>query len=218
MESLRPPSALASTLWSSADLISRGMAVEEPDAPHGLRLTIKDYPFANDGLVLWDILKEWISDYVNHYYPNASLVESDEELQAWWTEIRTVGHGDKKDEPWWPVLKTPEDLIHIVTTIAWVTSCHHASVNVGQYTYAGYFPSRPTIARRNMPTEEATEKEWELFMKKPEVLLLMCFPSQIQATTVMAILDVLSNHSPDEEYLGENAEAALSMKGMQTRI
>ncbi|KAG4198128.1 hypothetical protein ERO13_A05G067300v2 [Gossypium hirsutum] len=191
-----------------ADLISRGMAVEDPDAPHGLRLTIKDYPFANDGLVLWDILKEWVSDYVNHYYPEASLVESDEELQAWWTEIRTVGHGDKKDEPWWPVLKTPQDLIQIVTTIAWVTSGHHASVNFGQYTYAGYFPSRPTIARKNMPTEEATERDWEFFMNKPEVLLLLCFPSQIQATTVMAILDVLSNHSPDEEYLGEKSELA----------
>ncbi|KAK8499334.1 hypothetical protein V6N13_010623 [Hibiscus sabdariffa] len=191
-----------------ADLISRGMAVEDPTAPHGLRLTIKDYPLANDGLDLWDILKEWVSDYVNHYYPNASLVESDEELQAWWTEIRTVGHGDKKDEPWWPVLKTPQDLIQIVTTITWVTSGHHASVNFGQYTYAGYFPSRPTIARRNMPTEEASEKDWEFFMKKPEVLLLKCFPSQIQATTVMAILDVLSNHSPDEEYLGEKSESA----------
>ncbi|KAK8550640.1 hypothetical protein V6N13_119157 [Hibiscus sabdariffa] len=191
-----------------ADLISRGMAVEDPTAPHGLRLMIKDYPLANDGLVLWDILKEWVSDYVNHYYPNASLVESDEELQAWWTEIRTVGHGDKKDEPWWPVLKTPQDLIQIITTITWVTSGHHASVNFGQYTYAGYFPSRPTIARRNMPTEEASEEDWEFFMKKPEVLLLQCFPSQIQATTVMAILDVLSNHSPDEEYLGEKSESA----------
>ncbi|KAK8513445.1 hypothetical protein V6N13_002189 [Hibiscus sabdariffa] len=59
-----------------------------------------------------------------------------------------------------------------------------------------------------MPTEEATEKDWELFMKKPEVLLLECFPSQIQATIVMAILDVLSNHSPDEEYLGEKSESA----------
>ncbi|XWS71118.1 hypothetical protein CRYUN_Cryun03dG0111000 [Craigia yunnanensis] len=191
-----------------ADLISRGLAVEDPSAPHGLRLTIKDYPFVNDGLILWDIIKEWVSDYVNHYYPNASLVESDQELQAWWTEIRTVGHGDKKDEPWWPVLKTPDDLIHIITTIAWVASGHHASVNFGQYTYAGYFPSRPTIARRNMPTEEATDKDWEFFIKKPEVLLLLCFPSQIQATTVMAILDVLSNHSPDEEYLGENSESA----------
>ncbi|XP_070018552.1 linoleate 13S-lipoxygenase 2-1, chloroplastic-like [Nicotiana sylvestris] len=188
------------------DLISRGMAVKDPDAPYGLKLTIEDYPFANDGLVLWDILKQWVTDYVNHYYTETELIKSDTELQAWWSEIKNVGHGDKKDESWWPELKTPDDLIGIITTIVWVTSGHHAAVNFGQYSYAGYFPNRPTTARAKMPTEDPTDEEWENFLKKPEDALLECFPSQIQATTVMAVLDVLSNHSPDEEYVGENME------------
>nr|QCQ29235.1 lipoxygenase [Camellia fraterna] len=191
-----------------ADLISRGMAVEDPTAPHGLRLTIEDYPFANDGLLVWDAIKQWVTDYVKHYYQDASFIQSDKELQAWWTEIRTVGHGDKKDEPWWPVLKTPQDLIGILTTMIWVTSGHHSAVNFGQYMYARYFPNRPTIARTKMPTEDPTHEEWKGFVNMPEVALLMCFPSQIQATKVMAVLDVLSNHSPDEEYLGKDMEAS----------
>ncbi|CAL2236839.1 unnamed protein product [Prunus armeniaca] len=191
-----------------ADLIRRGMAVEDPTAEHGLKLAIEDYPFANDGLILWDAIKEWVGDYVNHYYPDPTLVESDTELQGWWTEVRTKGHADKKDEPWWPVLKTPENLIHILTTIIWVTAGHHAAVNFGQYMYAGYFPNRPTIARTNMPTEDPSEEFFKNFLKKPEMALLMCFPSQIQATKVMAVLDVLSNHSPDEEYLGEKLESS----------
>ena len=36
--------------------------------------------------------------------------------------------------------------------------------------------------------------------------MLKCFLSQIQATKVMAVLDVLSNHSLDEEYLGDQVE------------
>ncbi|KAK4724445.1 hypothetical protein R3W88_027224 [Solanum pinnatisectum] len=188
------------------DLISRGLAEEDPNAPHGLKLTIEDYPFANDGLILWDILKQWVTNYVNHYYPQTNLIESDEELQAWWSEIKNVGHGDKKDEPWWPELKTPNDLIGIVTTIIWVASGHHAAVNFGQYSYAGYFPNRPTIARSKMPTEDPTNEEWEDFLNKPEEALLKCFPSQLQATTIIAVLDVLSNHSPDEEYVGTNIE------------
>ncbi|KAL9458837.1 hypothetical protein AB3S75_007672 [Citrus x aurantiifolia] len=190
------------------DLISRGLAVEDPSAPHGLKLTIEDYPFANDGLDLWDAIKQWVTDYVNHYYPDKSLVESDEELQAWWTEIRTVGHGDKKDEPWWPVLKTPQDLIEIITTIVWVTSGHHAAVNFGQYTYGGYFPNRPTTARCNIATEDPSDEQWKFFLENPENALLNTYPSQIQATKVMAILDVLSTHSPDEEYLGKEIEPA----------
>ncbi|KAL2940969.1 Linoleate 13S-lipoxygenase 2-1 chloroplastic [Bienertia sinuspersici] len=190
-----------------ADLINRGMAVEDASAPHGLKLTIEDYPYASDGLELWSILKQWVTDYVNHYYSDSTLVESDEELQAWWTEVRTVGHGDKKDELWWPNLKTPQDLIHIITTIIWVTSAHHAAANFGQYDYAGYFPNRPTITRTEMPTEDPTEQEWNHFLEKPEETLLQCYPSPGQATTVMLILDVLSGHSSDEEYLGKNVES-----------
>ncbi|KAJ0793132.1 putative linoleate 13S-lipoxygenase [Helianthus annuus] len=189
-----------------ADLIARGMAVEDPDSPHGLKLSIEDYPYANDGLVLWDIIKDWVTDYVNHYYPEENLVETDDELQAWWTEIRTMGHADKKDEPWWPVLKTPKDLIGILSTIIWVTSGHHAAVNFGQYDYAGYIPNRTTIARVKMPCEDPTEDEWEAFKRRPEDELLSAFPSQIQASQVMAVLDVLSNHSPDEEYIGAKIE------------
>ncbi|PON51673.1 Lipoxygenase [Trema orientale] len=190
-----------------ADLISRGLAVEDPNSPHGLKLTIEDYPFANDGLLIWDAIKQWVTNYVNYYYSSASQIQSDEELQAWWTEIRTVGHADKKDEPWWPVLETPEDLIQIVTTIVWVTSGHHAAVNFGQYTYGGYFPNRATIARTNVPTEDPTDEEWKYFLEKPEGTLLQCLPTKLQAAKVMTVLDVLSSHSPEEEYLGEKLEA-----------
>ncbi|KAI3688227.1 hypothetical protein L1987_81937 [Smallanthus sonchifolius] len=191
-----------------ADLISRGMAVEDESAPHGIKLTIEDYPFANDGLLLWDAIKQWATTYINHYYPQPNLVESDKELQAWWTEIRTVGHADKKDEPWWPQLKTQQDLIKIATTIMWVSAGHHSAVNFGQYDFAGYFPNRPTIARTKMPDEGPTAEEWEAFISKPEDVLLDCFPTQIQATKVMSVLNILSSHSPDEEYIGTTIEAA----------
>ncbi|XP_073063648.1 linoleate 13S-lipoxygenase 2-1, chloroplastic-like [Primulina eburnea] len=193
-----------------ADLINRGMAVEDPTQPHGLKLTIEDYPYANDGLLMWEAIKQWVTDYVTHYYKEETAVESDTELQAWWTEIRTVGHGDKKDEPWWPKLKTSADLIGIITTMIWVVSCHHAAVNFGQYHFGGYFPNRPTIARTPMPVENPSEEEKKKFLERPEQFLLDCFPSQVQATTVMSILDVLSTHSPDEEYLGMEAQSCLA--------
>ncbi|ESQ50675.1 hypothetical protein EUTSA_v10022540mg [Eutrema salsugineum] len=178
-----------------ADLIRRGLAVEDETAEHRVRLTIPDYPFANDGLMLWDALKEWITDYVNHYYPDAGLIMLDEELQGWWSEVRNIGHGDKKDEPC------------VVKKIAWVASGHHAAVNFGQYGYGGYFPNRPTTTRIKMPVEEPTEEELKEFYEQPEKVLLNTFPSQKQATTVMVTLDLLSTHSPDEEYLGEEPEA-----------
>ncbi|KAJ4840617.1 hypothetical protein Tsubulata_020919 [Turnera subulata] len=192
-----------------ADLIARGMAVEDPTAKHGVKLTIEDYPYANDGLILWDAIKEWVSEYVRYYYSHKDKVESDKEVQAWWTEVRTKGHADKKDEGWWGVLKTQDDLIQVLTTIIWVASAHHAAVNFGQYAFGGYIPNRPSTARINMPTEDEDDDHPQLlqeFLDKPHHTLLQCFPSQLQALQVMAVLDVLSSHSPDEEYIGGQLE------------
>ncbi|URE26013.1 hypothetical protein MUK42_07528 [Musa troglodytarum] len=150
----------------------------------------------------------WVEDYVSHYYPDPNYITDDYELQRWWDEVRTEGHGDKKDEPWWPKLNTLESLIHALTTIIWVASAHHAAVNFGQYDFGGYFPNRPSIARTNMPTEDAQKESFVRFLRKPEVSLLQSLPSQIQATVVMAVLNLLSNHSVDEEYLGSELEAA----------
>lgn len=199
-------------MWLLTELpfrqLDRGMAVEDPTAEHGLKLTIEDYPFANDGLLHWSAIKQWVTEYVTHYYSDNSQVTSDTELQAWWTEVRTKGHEDKKDETWWPSMETTDDLIHVLTTIIWVASGHHAAVNFGQYTYGGYFPNRPTIARTNMPVEEESSEDFKRFWNRPESAMMECFPSQIQATTVMSILDVLSTHSPEEEYLGDLPESA----------
>ncbi|KAL5219819.1 hypothetical protein ABZP36_024532 [Zizania latifolia] len=186
-----------------ADLVRRGMAEEDPNAEHGLKLAIKDYPFANDGLLIWEAIKSWVQAYVARYYPDAGSVAGDAELQAFWTEVRTKGHGDKKDEPWWPKLDTPENLAHTLTTIIWVAAAHHAAVNFGQYDFGGYFPNRPSIARTKMPVEEPVDASaMEKFLDNPDQALRECFPSQVQATVVMAVLDVLSTHSTDEEYLG----------------
>ncbi|KAK3152395.1 hypothetical protein QOZ80_2BG0158310 [Eleusine coracana subsp. coracana] len=186
------------------DLVKRGLAVRKEDGE--LELTIKDYPYANDGLKVWDSIKQWVTDYVKVYYKSDEDVAGDPELQAFWDDVRTKGHADKKDEPWWPVLDNRDSLVETLTTIIWVTSGHHAAVNFGQYHFGGYFPNRPTTIRRNMPVEENRDEDMNKFMAQPEMTLLQMLPNQMQAIKVMTTLDILSAHSPDEEYLGEHAE------------
>ena len=183
------------------------MAIECEDGK--LELTIEDYPYANDGLLIWDSIKEWVSDYVNHYYQLASDIHMDKELQGWWNEVRTKGHPDKEEG--WPELNCHGSLVEVLTTIIWVASGHPAAVTFGQYPYAGYFPNRPTIARRNMPTEgQACSHDGmqPTFVEDPVRVLLDTFPSQYQTTLVLPVLNLLSSHSPGEEYMGTHAESA----------
>ncbi|KAI4965989.1 hypothetical protein ZWY2020_047244, partial [Hordeum vulgare] len=56
-----------------ADLLRRGVAVEDSTQPHGIRLLIEDYPYANDGLLLWSAIGNWVESYVK-LYPDAGTV------------------------------------------------------------------------------------------------------------------------------------------------
>lgn len=179
----------------------RGMAVKDESRPHGIRLLIKDYPYAVDGLEIWSAIETWVNEYCSFYYPRDELVEGDTELQSWWTEIRTKGHGDKKDEPWWPEMKTKDDLAKTCTIIIWVASALHAAVNFGQYPYAGYLPNRPTVSRRFMP-EPGTEEYAEL-EKNPDGYFLKTITAQFQTLLGVALIELLSRHSSDEVYLGQ---------------
>ncbi|KAL4028977.1 hypothetical protein IC575_012196 [Cucumis melo] len=183
------------------DLIKRGMAIEDSNSPHGLRLVIEDYPYAVDGLEIWSAIKTWVTDYCSFYYKTDEAVRNDPELQSWWKELREEGHGDKKDEPWWPKMQNIEDLIDTCAIIIWIASALHAAVNFGQYPYAGYLPNRPTISRKFMPEEGTPEyKELET---NPEKVFLRTITAQLQTLLGIASIEILSRHSSDEVYLGQ---------------
>ncbi|XP_059068366.1 linoleate 9S-lipoxygenase A-like [Cryptomeria japonica] len=146
-----------------------GMAIE--NRAGGLELVVKDYPYAVDGLEIWDALKSWVSEYLSVYYSNDESVESDEEVRAWWEEIREVGHGDKKrEETGWYKMKSLKDLKEAITTLIWVTSAHHAAVNFSQYDYAGFMPYLPSTTRKLVPLKGSDQ--YSKLLKDPETFFL----------------------------------------------
>ncbi|KAG8389015.1 hypothetical protein BUALT_Bualt02G0185400 [Buddleja alternifolia] len=187
-----------------ADLIRRGMAVPDSTKPHGLSLTIEDYPYAQDGLLYWSAIGTLVTKYVNNYYPEASLVQNDTELQAWYAEAINIGHADLRNATWWPNLSSPNDLINILTTIIWTVTGKHAVFNFGQYSYGAYAPVRPSFMRRLLPSEN--DPEYESFLAKPREYFLSALPSFTQSARFGAVLDTGSGHSPDEEYIGQRKD------------
>lgn len=183
------------------------MAVPDPTQPHGLRLLVEDYPYANDGLLLWSAIQTWVRTYVERYYPNPNLIQNDTELQAWYSESINVGHADHRDAEWWPELSTVEDLVSVITTIIWLASAQHAALNFGQYPYGGYVPNRPPLMRRLIPDE--SDPEFASFIEDPQKYFFSSMPSLLQTTKFMAVVDTLSTHSPDEEYIGERQQPSI---------
>lgn len=184
-----------------ADLIKRGLAVEDPSSPHGLRLAIEDYPYAVDGLEIWDAIKAWVQEYVSLYYPTDEAVQKDTEIQPWWKEAVEKGHGDLKDKPWWPKMQTIQDLVQSCSIIIWTASALHAAVNFGQYPYGGYILNRPTNSRRFIP--EKGTPEYDEMEKSPQKAYLKTITSKYQTLIDLSVIEILSRHASDEVYLGE---------------
>ncbi|KAE8724243.1 Lipoxygenase 4 [Hibiscus syriacus] len=187
-----------------SDLIRRGIAEPDPTEPHGIKLLIQDYPYANDGLLVWSAIERLVKDYVNHYYPDSISIRSDPELNAWYYESINVGHADLRHETWWPELSNPEDLVSILTTLIWISSAEHAALNFGQYHYGGYVPVRPPYMRRLVPNQD--DPDYPSFVSDPEGYFLSSLPSLKDMTVLMSVLDILSTHSADEEYLGDRKD------------
>lgn len=176
----------------------RGVAIEDANSPHGLKLLIEDYPYASDGLEIWSAIKTWVVDYCSFYYKDDKMVSNDSELQSWWKELREKGHEDKKNEHWWPKMQSLQDLIDSCTIIIWISSALHASVNFGQYHYGGFFPNRPLTSTRFLPEEGSIE--YEELRSDPEKAFMKTI--QVDLSSV-ALTEISSRHSSDEVYLGE---------------
>lgn len=141
---------------------------------------------------------------MNYYYRDRIMVRSDSELQSWYSEVTNVGHADHANASWWPTLSTPSDLTSILTTLIWVASVQHSAVNFGQYPLGGYVPMRSPHMKKLLPKED--DLEYKEFLEDPEGYLLSCLPNMFETTKFLAVVNILSQHSPDEEYMGQRKD------------
>ncbi|KAI3418270.1 Lipoxygenase [Psidium guajava] len=185
-----------------SDLLKRGMAIQDLESPAGVKLIFQDYPYGEDGLDIWIAIKTWVTDFCSVFYKQDGHIQSDEELQAWWSEIKNVGHGDKKHEKWYE-MKNLADLIEALTTLIWTSSALHASVAFGQYAYAGYPPNRPPACRKYIPNEGTFE--FAEFLRDTDRYFIKMLPRRSEMTLWIALMEVLSQHTSDQEYLGQTS-------------
>eukprot|EP00884_Botryococcus_braunii_P002234 jgi/Botrbrau1/12010/Bobra.247_2s0015.1 len=184
------------------DLLCRGMARRKKGSKE-LELVLPSYPYAEDGLLIWDAMEQFVTDYLNLYYDDkkdGKRVTDDVEMMAWWDEVRFRGHPDKKEG--WPEMKDVSSLKDILTTIMWIASAEHAALNFGQYDFSGYFMAFPSLLRKPIPLPN-DEEELEKVREDFEQYYMQLMPDPKTALTLMMAVQVLSSHSEDEEYLAQ---------------
>jgi arachidonate 15-lipoxygenase len=108
------------------------------------------YPYRDDGMLVWNALKKFVSSYLRLYYKTPDNLSQDLELQNWTKSLfdlfslkgmNAVGVTRGKGMP--ARIETVEQLIDIVTAIIFTCGPQHAAVNFPQYEYMAFTPNMP---------------------------------------------------------------------------
>jgi arachidonate 15-lipoxygenase len=110
------------------------------------------YPFRDDTLLLWQAIKDFVAAYVAIYYTSDHAVSTDRELKAWVDELVSTQHGNLPGFP--ATLDTREQLVEVVAQMIYTAGPLHASVNYGQYPFAGFAPSVAAAIYKAAPTRD----------------------------------------------------------------
>ncbi|MEH1941044.1 MAG: lipoxygenase family protein [Nostoc sp.] len=120
------------------------------------------YPYRDDALLVWDAIHQWVSDYLNLYYPTDEDIQKDTALQRWAAEISAYDGGRIPDFGEDGGIKTLNYLIDATTLIIFTASAQHAAVNFPQKDLMGYAAAIPLAGYLPASTlkREVTEQDY----------------------------------------------------------
>lgn len=124
---------------------------------------IGDYPYRDDGLLVWRAMERFVAGYVQACYASDAEVAADAELQQFVRQVgehdatdargRRVGGGIKGVGEGGPRVETRGYLTAMLTQILWNGSAQHAAVNFAQADPMSFAPLYPLGAMAPAPGE-----------------------------------------------------------------
>lgn len=108
--------------YFKTDLEKRGL-INSKSGP-----ALAHFPFYEDGSVIYDAIRTFMTSFVGSYYASDADVKADAELQTWAKEAN--GPAEAHDFP--PTIATRETVIDILTHVAHLGSTAHHAVNTNE--------------------------------------------------------------------------------------
>jgi arachidonate 15-lipoxygenase len=172
---------------------SRGVApwsFEEWDLPLSIAARgageIPDYPYRDDGLLVWGAIARFVTAYVNVYYLSDADVLEDDELQAWARELTSPEGGHVRGMP--RAIEGTAQLCTILTRIIFACGPLHAALNYSQYDAMAFVPNMP-LALYAVPPDDARSLDDEALTD----LVMKLLPPPDKAVLQLETIDSLTS-------------------------
>jgi arachidonate 15-lipoxygenase len=127
------------------DLKYRGM--DKNEAPIA-------YPYRDDGLLIEEVLGDYIAEYIRLYYADDNDVIEDYELQSFIAEVMDPNYGRLENhliDADTMKIDSIKKLTWLITRIIWTSGPFHAAVNFPQWDYLGDPRNAPLSLYQDIP-------------------------------------------------------------------
>lgn len=108
---------------------------------------LRDYPYRDDAVLIWDAIVDWVGAYLGLYYQDDASVVADPELQAFVRELSEEGRLQGV-----PRVDSVESLTELASLTIFTASAQHAAVNFPQFFFMGFIPNMPGAGYANLPS------------------------------------------------------------------
>ncbi len=114
--------------------------------------TLRDFPYRDDGLLVWNTLEDYVSRYIGIYYKSNRDISQDLELQNWLQALRKP-----VSEDGFGIVSLPENLtnrdqlIDILTQMIFTAGPQHSAIAWIQYQYMAFIPNMPGALYQPIP-------------------------------------------------------------------
>ncbi|XP_056097940.1 polyunsaturated fatty acid 5-lipoxygenase-like [Rhinichthys klamathensis goyatoka] len=152
---------------------------------------LPNYYYRDDGMMVWEAVKSFVSDVVKIFYSSDETVQKDKEIQAF---VQDVCFSGMKNCEFPDSLKTREQLVEFLTVVIFTASAQHAAVNFGQYDWFSWIPNSPSTMRKPPPAQKG-----QVDMK----YIMESLPDRGRSSWHLGIIWALSQFQDNEMFLGE---------------
>ena len=135
--------------------------------PNNLRLRgvddrslLPEFPYRDDGLLVWNTLERYVSRYIGIYYRSNRDIREDFELRNWLQALRTaVSDGGLGVVSLPERLTNRDQLIDLLTQIIFTAGPQHSAIAWIQYQYMAFIPNMPGAIYQPIPTEKGMVRD-----------------------------------------------------------
>lgn len=185
-----------------------------------------DYPYRDDGLLIWEALSSWVGDYLGCYYRDDAAVAGDAELQAFAAELIAEDGGRLRG--WRKVgggrFATRAELGEFLTHLLFTASAEHAAVNFPQAEVMAYAPAFPLAQYAPAPTRVDGGSMESLLAQLPSLeaahvqLGLGVLLGKLYYSRLGDYRGLLCRHFDDERVHGAEDRLVAALEGAEATI